>query len=78
MVRKCQAENKIDLQPVGAVVKLKSDKQLKFPVPLNGALGDSLLVRKNPAVSLFGTGPSYGYHLKVMGWMEYGGGRAFI
>jgi len=32
---------------------------------------------KNPAASLFGTGPSYGMSSQeVMGWMEYGGGRA--
>ena len=31
---------------------------------------------KNPAASLFGTGPSYGMSSQeVMGWMEYGGGR---
>ena len=32
---------------------------------------------KNAAASLFGTGPSYGMSSQeVMGWMEYGGGRA--
>ena len=31
---------------------------------------------KNPAASLFGTGPSYGLSSQeVMGWIEYGGGR---
>ena len=32
---------------------------------------------KNPASSLFGTGPSYGFSSQeLMGWIEYGGGRA--
>ncbi len=34
---------------------------------------------KNPASSLFGTGPSYGFSSQeLMGWIEYGGGRASI
>ena len=34
---------------------------------------------KNAAASLFGTGPSYGLSSQeLMGWMEYGGGRAYM
>ena len=70
-------ELKIDLQPVGAVVKTSEIGQAVSSGVLDmGSLGNSLLVWKNPAASLFGTGPSYGMSSQeVMGWMEYGGGR---
>ena len=69
---------KIDLQPVGAVVKTSeigaavSDGNLDM-----GHWVTAYWYGKNPAASLFGTGPSYGMSSQeVMGWMEYGGGRA--
>ena len=68
---------KIDLQPVGAVVKTSeigaavSDGNLDM-----GHWVTAYWYGKNPAASLFGTGPSYGMSSQeVMGWMEYGGGR---
>ena len=69
---------KIDLQPVGSIVKTSE---------IGAAVSDGIIdmghwvtaywYGKNPAASLFGTGPSYGLSSQaVMGWMEYGGGRA--
>ena len=65
---------KIDLQPVGAVVKTSeigaavSDGNLDM-----GHWVTAYWYGKNPAASLFGTGPSYGMSSQeVMGWMEYG------
>ena len=67
----------IDLQPEGAVVKTSeigaavSDGNLDM-----GHWVTAYWYGKNPAASLFGTGPSYGMSSQeVMGWMEYGGGR---
>ena len=67
----------IDLQPVGSVVKTSeigaavSDGNLDM-----GHWVTAYWYGKNPAASLFGTGPSYGMSSQeVMGWMEYGGGR---
>ena len=68
---------KIDLQPVGAVVKTSEIGQAVS----SGAVDmvhwvTAYWYGKNPAASLFGTGPSYGMSSQeVMGWMEYGGGR---
>ena len=63
----------IDLQPVGAVVKTSeigaavSDGNLDM-----GHWVTAYWYGKNPAASLFGTGPSYGMSSQeVMGWMEY-------
>ena len=71
---------KIDLQPVGAVVKTSeigaavSDGNLDM-----GHWVTAYWYGKNPAASLFGTGPSYGMSSQeVMGWMEYGGGLSLI
>ena len=68
----------IDLQPVGSVVKTSeigaavSDGNLDM-----GHWVTAYWYGKNAAASLFGTGPSYGMSSQeVMGWMEYGGGRA--
>ena len=69
---------KIDLQPVNAIVKTSE---------IGAAVSDGIVdmghwvtaywYGKNAAASLFGTGPSYGMSSQeVMGWMEYGGGRA--
>jgi TRAP-type mannitol/chloroaromatic compound transport system substrate-binding protein len=68
---------KIDLQPVNSIVKTSE---------IGAAVSDGIVdmghtvcgywYGKNPAASLFGTGPSYGMSSQeVMGWIEYGGGR---
>ena len=69
---------KIDLQPVGAVVKTSEIGQAVSSGVLDmGHWVTAYWYGKNPAASLFGTGPSYGMSSQeVMGWMEYGGGRA--
>ena len=71
-------ELKIDLQPVGAVVKTSEIGQAVSSGVLDmGHWVTAYWYGKNPAASLFGTGPSYGMSSQeVMGWMEYGGGRA--
>ena len=67
----------IDLQPVGAVVKTSEIGQAVSSGVLDmGHWVTAYWYGKNPAASLFGTGPSYGMSSQeVMGWMEYGGGR---
>ena len=69
---------KIDLQPVGAVVKTSEIGQAVSSGAVDmGHWVTAYWYGKNPAASLFGTGPSYGMSSQeVMGWMEYGGGRA--
>ena len=69
---------KIDLQPVGAVVKTSEIGQAVSSGVLDmGHWVTAYWYGKNPAASLFGTGPSYGMSSQeVMGWMEEGGGRA--
>ena len=69
---------KIDLQPVGAVVKTSEIGQAVSSGVLDmGHWVTAYWYGKNPAASLFGTGPSYGMSSQeVMGWMEYGGGGA--
>ena len=71
---------KIDLQPVGAIVKTSEVGQaVSSGVVDMGHWVTAYWYGKNPAASLFGTGPSYGMSSQeVMGWMEYGGGRALI
>ena len=70
----------IDLQPVGAVVKTSEIGQaVSSGVVDMGHWVTAYWYGKNPAASLFGTGPSYGMSSQeVMGWMEYGGGRKLI
>ena len=70
-------ELKIDLQPVGAVVKTSEIGQAVSSGVLDmGHWVTAYWYGKNPAASLFGTGPSYGMSSQeVMGWIEYGGGR---
>ena len=70
-------ELKIDLQPVGAVVKTSEIGQaVSSGVVDMGHWVTAYWYGKNAAASLFGTGPSYGVSSQeVMGWMEYGGGR---
>jgi len=69
---------KIDLQPVGAVVKTSEIGEAVSSGVLDmGHWVTAYWYGKNAAASLFGTGPSYGLSSQeVMGWMEYGGGRA--
>ena len=69
---------KIDLQPVGAVVKTGEIGEAVSDGVLDmGHWVTAYWYGKNPAASLFGTGPSYGLSSQeVMGWMEEGGGRA--
>ena len=71
-------ELKIDLQPVGSVVKTSEIGQAVSDGTLDmGHWVTAYWYGKNPAASLFGTGPSYGLSSQeVMGWIEYGGGRA--
>ena len=71
-------ELKIDLLPVNAVVKIKEIGQaVTSGVVDMGHWVTAYWYDKNAAASLFGTGPSYGMSSQeVMGWMEYGGGRA--
>ena len=71
-------ELKIDLQPVGAIVKTSEIGQaVSSGVVDMGHWVTAYWYGKNAAASLFGTGPSYGMSSQeVMGWMEYGGGRA--
>jgi TRAP-type mannitol/chloroaromatic compound transport system substrate-binding protein len=68
---------KIDLQPVGSVVKTSEIGQAVSSGSLDmGHWVTAYWYGKNPAASLFGTGPSYGLSSQeVMGWIEYGGGR---
>ena len=63
---------KIDLQPVGAVVKTSEIGQaVSSGVVDMGHWVTAYWYGKNAAASLFGTGPSYGMSSQeVMGWME--------
>ena len=65
---------KIDLQPVGAVVKTSEIGQAVSSGAVDmGHWVTAYWYGKNPAASLFVTGPSYGMSSQeVMGWMEYG------
>ena len=69
---------KIDLLPVGAVVKTGEIGQaVSSGIVDMGHWVTAYWYGKNTAASLFGTGPSYGMSSQeVMGWIEYGGGRA--
>ena len=64
-------ELKIDLQPVGSVVKTSEIGQAVSDGTLDmGHWVTAYWYGKNPAASLFGTGPSYGLSSQeVMGWM---------
>ena len=65
-------ELKIDLQPVGSVVKTGEIGQAVSSGVLDmGHWVTAYWYGKNAAASLFGTGPSYGMSSQeVMGWME--------
>ena len=69
---------KIELLPVGAILKTSeiADGVSKGVVDASHSVS-AYWYGKNPAASLFGTGPSYGFSSQeLMGWIEYGGGRA--
>ena len=69
---------KVEVLPVGAVLKTPeiADGVSKGVVDA-GHLVTAYWYGKNPAASLFGTGPSYGFSSQeLMGWIEEGGGRA--
>ena len=69
---------KIELLPVGAVLKTAeiADGVSKGVVDASHSV-TAYWYGKNAAASLFGTGPSYGFSSQeLMGWIEYGGGRA--
>ena len=71
-------ELKVEVLPVGAVLKTAeiADGVSKGVVDA-GHLVTAYWYGKNPAASLFGTGPSYGFSSQeLMGWIEEGGGRA--
>ena len=81
-VRKVEALSagslKIDLLPVNAVLKIPEIADgVSTGVVDAGHTVTAYWYGKNPASSLFGTGPSYGFSSQeLMGWIEYGGGRA--
>jgi len=68
----------IEVLPVGAVLKTAeiAEGVSKGVVDASHSVS-AYWYGKNPAASLFGTGPSYGFSSQeLMGWIEYGGGRA--
>ena len=67
---------KVEVLPVGAVLKTAeiADGVSKGVVDA-GHLVTAYWYGNNPAASLFGTGPSYGFSSQeLMGWIEEGGG----
>jgi len=69
---------KIEVLPVNAVLKIPEIADgVSTGVVDAGHTVTAYWYGKNPASSLFGTGPSYGFSSQeLMGWIEYGGGRA--
>ncbi|MDA1197894.1 MAG: twin-arginine translocation signal domain-containing protein, partial [Proteobacteria bacterium] len=69
---------KIELLPVNAILKTAEVADgVSTGVVDAGHTVTAYWYGKNPAASLFGTGPSYGFSSQeLMGWIEYGGGRA--
>ena len=69
---------KIDLLSVGAVVKTAEIQTAVHKGVLDGAhFVTAYWYSKSPVASLFGTGPSFGWSaVELMGWVQYGGGRA--
>jgi TRAP-type mannitol/chloroaromatic compound transport system substrate-binding protein len=68
---------KIEVYPVNAIVKTS-----EMADSVSSGVVDAVHTvtaywyGKNPAASLFGTGPSFGFSSQeLMGWIEYGGGR---
>lgn len=69
---------RIDLLGVGAVVKTAEMQTAVHKGVLDGAhLVTAYWYSKSPVASLFGTGPCFGWSAnEMMGWVQYGGGRA--
>jgi TRAP-type mannitol/chloroaromatic compound transport system substrate-binding protein len=69
---------KIDLLGVGAVVKTAEMQTAVHKGVIDGAhLVTAYWYSKSPVASLFGTGPCFGWSAnEMMGWIQYGGGRA--
>ena len=69
---------KIDLLGVGAVVKTAEMQTAVHKGVIDGAhLVTAYWYSKSPVASLFGTGPCFGWSAnELMGWIQYGGGRA--
>uniref|UniRef100_A0A6C0IW19 C4-dicarboxylate ABC transporter n=1 Tax=viral metagenome TaxID=1070528 RepID=A0A6C0IW19_9ZZZZ len=79
MVKKMSnGELEIDLQPVNALVKTSEIGEAVSKGQIDmGHWVTAYWYGKNPAASLFGTGPSYGMNTQdLMAWIEYGEGRA--
>ena len=71
---------KLEVLPKGAVVKTKEiTDAVSRGVVDAGHTVTAYWYGKNNAASLFGTGPSFGFSSQeLMGWIEYGGGRAYL
>ena len=69
---------KIDLLSVNAVVKTAEMQTAVHKGVLDGAhMVTAYWYSKSPVASLFGTGPCFGWTAnEMMGWIQYGGGRA--
>jgi TRAP-type mannitol/chloroaromatic compound transport system substrate-binding protein len=70
---------KIDLLPNGAVVPFAQLIDAIHQGLLDGGIGvPAYWFGKNKAISLFGTGPSFGMDAEMfLGWIYYGGGNQF-
>jgi TRAP-type mannitol/chloroaromatic compound transport system substrate-binding protein len=68
---------KVDYLDVGAVVKTAEMQTAVHKGVLDGAhFVTAYWYSKNPAASLFGTGPCWGWTAnQLLGWIHYGGGR---
>jgi len=68
---------KVDYLDVGAVVKTAELQTAVHRGVLDGShLVTAYWYSKNPAASLFGTGPCWGWTAnQLLGWIHYGGGR---
>lgn len=69
---------KIDYLDVGAVVKTAEIQTAVHRGVIDGShLVTAYWYSKNPAASLFGTGPCWGWTAnQLLGWIHYGGGKA--
>ena len=69
---------KIDYLDVGAVVKTAEIQTAVHRGVIDGShLVTAYWYSKNPAASLFGTGPCWGWTAnQMLGWIHYGGGKA--
>jgi TRAP-type mannitol/chloroaromatic compound transport system substrate-binding protein len=69
---------KVDYLDVGAVVKTAEIQTAVHRGVIDGShLVTAYWYSKNPAASLFGTGPCWGWTAnQLLGWIHYGGGKA--